>query len=260
MPKFFIDREEIMSDKKVLLKRPNKEIYVDGDVLVKKFDKSFKKSDILNEAINQTRVAEAGLNVPQIYDVRLSADNYSIVMQYIHGKSVEELMKEDPSKRDEYLTKFVEVQRDMHKYNVPLLNRTKEKFTRKLYEADIDGNIKYELLMRLEGMHTHFKLCHGDFDPSNIIINEDGKPYIIDWSHATTGNGSADAARTYLMFKLRGKDELAEKYIDVYCKLNNTTRHYVFKWLPIVAASQSVKGKPEERDFLLQWATVVEYE
>ena len=60
MPKFFIDREEIMSDKKVLLKRPNKEIYVEGDVLVKKFDKSFKKSDILNEAINQTRVAEIG--------------------------------------------------------------------------------------------------------------------------------------------------------------------------------------------------------
>ncbi len=249
-----------MADKKVLLKRPNKEIYVDGDVLVKKFDKSFRKSDILNEAINQTRVAEAGLSVPEIYDIRLEDDGYSIVMQYIKGKSLEELMKEEPEKRDEYLTRFVEAQREMHKYNVPLLNRTKEKFTRKLYEANIDGNIKYELLMRLEGMPTHFKLCHGDFDPSNIIVGDDGKTYIIDWSHATTGNGSADAARTYLMFKLRGKDELAEKYIDIYCRLNNTTRHYIFKWLPIVAASQSVKGKPEERDFLLQWATVVEYE
>ena len=143
-----------MADKKVLLKRPNKEIYVEGDMLVKKFDKSFKKSDILNEAINQMRVAEAGLNVPEIYDIRLESDGYSIVMQYIDGKSLEELMKEEPKKADEYLTKFVEVQRDMHKYNVPLLNRTKEKFTRKLYEANIDGNIKYELLMRLEGMAT----------------------------------------------------------------------------------------------------------
>ena len=169
-----------MADKKVLLKRPNKEIYVEGDMLVKKFDKSFKKSDILNEAINQMRVAEAGLNVPEIYDIRLESDGYSIVMQYIDGKSLEELMKEEPKKADEYLTKFVEVQRDMHKYNVPLLNRTKEKFTRKLYEANIDGNIKYELLMRLEGMPTHFKLCHGDFDPSNIIIGKDGKTYIID--------------------------------------------------------------------------------
>ena len=72
-----------MADKKVLLKRPNKEIYVEGDMLVKKFDKSFKKSDILNEAINQMRVAEAGLNVPEIYDIRLESDGYSIVMQYI---------------------------------------------------------------------------------------------------------------------------------------------------------------------------------
>ena len=70
-----------MADKKVLLKRPNKEIYVEGDMLVKKFDKSFKKSDILNEAINQMRVAEAGLNVPEIYDIRLESDGYSIVMQ-----------------------------------------------------------------------------------------------------------------------------------------------------------------------------------
>ena len=63
-----------MSEKKVLLKRPNKEIYVEGDKLVKEFDGTFKKSDILNEAINQTRVAEAGLNVPQVLDVRIDKE------------------------------------------------------------------------------------------------------------------------------------------------------------------------------------------
>ena len=35
---------------------------------------------------------------------------------------------------------------------------------------------------------------------------------------------------------------------------------YVQKWIPIVAASQSVKGKPEERDFLLHWANIMDYE
>ena len=104
------------------------------------------------------------------------------------------------------------------------------------------------------------KLAIGDYDPSNIIITDDGKYYILDWSHATTGNGSADASRTYLLFKLKGRDDLAEKYMELYCELNNTTRHYVSKWLPIVAASQSVKGKPEEREFLMKWATIAEYE
>ena len=35
---------------------------------------------------------------------------------------------------------------------------------------------------------------------------------------------------------------------------------YVQKWMPIVAASQSVKGNAHERDFLLSWVDVVEYE
>jgi len=33
----------------------------------------------------------------------------------------------------------------------------------------------------------------------------------------------------------------------------------VQKWIPIVAASQSVKGKPEEQELLMSWASVVEY-
>jgi len=35
---------------------------------------------------------------------------------------------------------------------------------------------------------------------------------------------------------------------------------YVQSWLPIVAASQSVKGNPHERELLLSWVDVVDYE
>ena len=58
------------------------------------------------------------------------------------------------------------------------------------------------------------KVCHGDYNPSNIIITPEGKPFVLDWSHATQGNASADVARTYLLFKLEKKDALAEKYLD----------------------------------------------
>lgn len=251
----------MMKEKKIIISRPNKEIYVQGDILVKTFDDSFKKSDILNEALNQSRVEECGLNIPKILDVGVNEENkWCIKMEYISGKSLEELMKEQPEKIDEYLKMFVELQKEMHTHNIPLLNRTKEKFTRKLHAADIDGNIKYELQMRLEGFPTHKKLCHGDYNPSNIIVSDDGKLYIIDWSHATTGNGAADAARTFLLFKLAKNDALAEKYMSLYCEINNVKRDYIQRWLPIVAASQSVKGKPEEREFLMSWVNVVQYE
>ena len=35
-----------------------------------------------------------------------------------------------------------------------------------------------------------------------IIIEKGGKLYVLDWAHATQGNASADAARTFLTFNL----------------------------------------------------------
>ena len=125
---------------------------------------------------------------------------------------------------------------------------------------EIDADARYELLMRLDGMPVHTKVCHGDLNPSNVIVGDDGTMSVCDWAHATQGNASADAARTYLLFWLDGDITGAESYLSLFCKKSDTARQYVEKWIPIVAASQIVKGKPEEREFLLRWANVVDYE
>ena len=169
-------------------------------------------------------------------------------------------MQENPEKKGEYLEMFVDLQIEMHKAKAPGLRKLKDKMNMKISQADIDATTRYDLHTRLESMPKHNKLCHGDFNPSNIIVTDDGTPYIIDWSHATQGNASADVARTYLLFWLDGDIETAEKYLDLFCKKSDTAKQYIQKWLPIVAASQSVKGKPEERQFLLSWANVVDYE
>lgn len=169
-------------------------------------------------------------------------------------------MQENPNKYDEYLEKFVDIQMEIHSKKAPLLNKLKDKMNRKISEADLDATTRYDLHTRLEGMPKHNKVCHGDFNPSNIIIKDDGTPFILDWSHATQGNASADVARTYLLFYLEGNIDGANKYLDLFCKKSDTAKQYIQKWLPIVAASQSVKGKPEEREFLLNWVNVVDYE
>ena len=53
--------------------------------------------------------------------------------------------------------------------------------------------------------------------------------------------------------------ENIDKYLDLFCKKSDTAKQYVQKWMPVVAASQSVKGKPEEKEFLDRWVNVVEY-
>ena len=250
-----------MNTDKVIAVRNTKTIYRDGDKVIKVFDEHYSKADILNEALNQARVEETGLNIPKLEEVTKVNGRWAIVMDYIKGKTLAQLMAENPDKIDEYLNLFVDLQMEVHSKKAPLLNKLKDKMNRKISQADLTATIRYDLHTRLESMPKHNKVCHGDFNPSNIIISdEDGTPYIIDWSHATQGNASADVARTYLLFWLAGDINLAEKYLNLFCLKSDTAKQYVQKWIPIVAASQLVKGKKEEREFLLHWVDVVDYE
>lgn len=244
----------------VIVERPTKIIYREGDKVVKLFDEHYSKSDILNEALNQARVEETGLNIPKLLEVTKIDGKWAIILEHIDGETLEELMKKHPEKEDEYLNMFVDLQIEVHSKKAPLLNKLKDKMNRKIEETTLNATTRYELHTRLDSMPKHTKVCHGDFNPSNIIISKDGTAYIIDWAHATQGNASADVARTYLLFYLSGKKDLAEKYMNMFCEKTDTAKQYIQKWIPIVAASQSVKGKKEERELLLKWTDVVEYE
>ena len=245
-----------------IAERKTKTVYKDGDKTIKLFVENYSKADILNEALIQSRVEEnTDLKISRLLEVTKIENRWALVTEHIEGTPLDVLMAEHPEKEDEYLNFFVDVQLNVLSKKVPLLNRIKDKYRRKLTEAtSIEENTKYELLQRLEGMKNHDKLCHGDFDPSNIIVKENGEYSIIDWAHATQGNGSADVAMTFLILSMEGKNELAEKYVDLYCAKTQTSKTEVQRWIPIVAAVQKAKGKEEEQEFLNSWINIVDYE
>ena len=83
-----------MKFEKVLAERKDKVIYKDGDKCIKVFDESYKKSDILNEALNQARVEETGLNIPKIHEVTKIDGKWAIVTDFIEGKTLAQLMED----------------------------------------------------------------------------------------------------------------------------------------------------------------------
>ena len=244
----------------IIAQRKHKVIYRDGDRAIKMFDESFSKADILNEALNIAKIETTGINVPKLLEVTTVNGKWAIVTQFIEGKTMTQLAKEEPGKIDELLNRFVDLQISVHAEKCPMLNNLSDKMQRKISSTDFDATTRYDLHTRLAGMEKHDKVCHGDFNPSNVIITPEDEAYIIDWSHVTQGNASADVARTYLLFSLHEGEELADKYLDLFCKKSNTAKQYVQKWMPIVAASQSVKGNKEEREFLLSWVNVFDYQ
>ena len=245
---------------RVIAVRNNKTIYRDGERCIKVFNEEYSKADVLNEALNQARIESTGLNIPKILEVTMIDGKWAIVYEFIKGKTLAQLMAEDPDNKQKYIEQLVDLQMEVHSKTCPLLNKLKDKMNRKIAQTDFDATTRYDLHTRLEAMPKHNKVCHGDFNPSNVIVTEDGTLYILDWAHATQGNASADVARTYLLFWLNGDIEGADFYLNTFCKKSDTAKQYVQKWMPIVAASQSVKGNEKEREFLAGWVGVVDYQ
>lgn len=245
---------------RVIAVRNTKTVYHDGDKCIKVFNENFSKSDVLNEALNQARIEELGLRIPKILEVGMVDGKWAIVSQFIKGKTLSQLMKEEPNKKDEYIDMLVDLQLEVQSKTCPLLNKLKDKMNYKIMATDLDATTRYDLHTRLEGMPKHNKVCHGDFCPSNVIVTDDGTPYIIDWAHATQGNASADAATTYLTFVLRYDKAIADEYLKLFCQKSKTAMQYVQKWMPIVAASHLLNSNETEKELLLNWVNVVEYE
>lgn len=243
----------------VIAVRENKTIYRDGNRTIKLFNPNHPGSNVLNEALNLVRVEESGLKVPELFEVSKVDGRWALVTKYIEGKTMAEMMEEHPEKLQEMMAKFVDIQIDMQSHSVPMLGRLTEKMHRKIQQSGLDATARYELEARLDRIKEHHKLCHGDYNPSNVILTELGEVYIIDWSHATQGNASGDAARTYLLFQLAGEKEKADLYLKTFCEKTDTARQYVENWMSIIAASQLVKDKPEQHDFLMRWINIFDY-
>lgn len=239
------------------------DIYESDGKSIRVYNKPEYKEKCLYAALTHARVETTLVNsfikMPTLHEVSVVDGKWAISYDFIKGKTMQELIDENPDKVDTYLNQFVDIQCEIHAQYMPLLSKLKDKMTRQIKSLGaIDEIKKYELLTRLDSMPKHIKLCHGNFEPKNIIINDEGT-YVINWGSARQGNASADVARTYLLFCLKNP-ALSEKYLDKYCVKSGTSKKYVQAWLPIVAAAQLLKGSEDEKELLMKWIDVVDYE
>lgn len=248
-------------NRQIYVQRATKTVYRVGDEVVKEFVPGYAKSAVLKEAFNHALAEETGLPVPELLAVTHTGNGWSLVVRAIEGRTMAQAMAEEPEKLEAYMEQFVEIQSGIHKASCKQMGRLKDKLNAQISSLrdELDATTRYELHVRLENMKPHTKITHGDFNPTNVILGEDGRTYVIDWAHAALGNASADAATTYLQFALEDQKK-ADLYLKLFCKKNDIALQYVQKWLPIVAAAQMTKKHGAERDFLVSWTQVVEFE
>lgn len=133
--------------KEMIFSSAKKTVYRDGDTAIKEFCEGFPKAEVLNEALCNARVETIeALNVPKVLGVTVTDGKWSIIKEYVPGKTLEQLMDENPDKLDEYMSQMVDLQLLIHSQACPLLNKLKEKTIRSLKSVEqLDEGTRYEL-------------------------------------------------------------------------------------------------------------------
>lgn len=238
---------------RIIAVRNNKIVYRDGDICIKIFGGGFSKADILNEALNLARAEEAGINVPKFLELTEINGKTAMISEYIQGKTLERIFLENPNGNREYMELFVKLQIETQERECRIPGRIKDKMSAKIGMAELSAELKHKLYDMLDKRPECGRLCHGDFDFSNVIITPDGVPYILDWPHAAKGDAAFDAAKTYLLFQYRGDSEKAKEYLDLFLSKGGAKEDGVRKWLPIVAAAETVGANEDKRKFFSEY-------
>jgi len=213
------------------------DVYLYEGKALKVFKADYVQANGRYEAELQDKAYKKGLPVPQIYEVIELNGRVAIVMEYVPGKSIGDMMLENMGKAHELLTLSVDVQIQVHKTNADDFPNQKDKFR---CNISMNPYLKNEQRQRLLKLLHRFKsddrLCHGDFHMLNLIETSQGIK-IIDWVDASGGSVAADVCRSYLLYLLYRK-EIAEAYLDIYCDKANIIKRDVLAWLPIAAGAR----------------------
>ncbi len=230
------------------------DVYLNQGQAIKLFHPGALEESVLYEADIQQRVYLAGLSAPRVFGVTTIEGRYAILMEHVPGPSLGHLMETDRPRAPEYLAKAAALQVKMHQTPGAGLPSQSEKLRRRLLHADaLPDEARRRLLSLLDTLAEDRVVCHGDFHPYNLIQTDHGLA-VIDWVDASQGSAGADAARSYLLYLLHGR-EAAELYLQYYCQQAGIKKEAILQWLPILAGARLLEaGRGDDTELLMRLA------
>lgn len=245
------------------------EIYrLDDNKILKLFRSGLYKGIIEREYQNGITVQKILDCVPKVYEMVEVNGRHGIIYQEIKGTDMLKIMFTSLWKINAYARKLAHYHLYIQKPVKDNLCTVKEKLAEDIMNVDILSDEKKEIMHKyLLQLPDGNDLCHFDFHPGNIML-EDNKAIFIDWMTACKGDVCADVARTCIMLKYGEaahtpwimrkiisffQQHIYKVYLKEYLRISNKSIEDINQWeLPIAAARLREWISDNEKHVLLQ--------
>lgn len=230
-------------------------VYLSDHKVIKVFNDGLPETQAFYEADRQRFAYDCGLPVPRVYDVITIDGKQALIMENIQGSTLGDMLNKDKEHAKRYLQISVDVQMKIHAVTEKQAgNRIREekaqygmadKLASQIRSARFPDSRYMEVLIRELCSRTFpANFCHGDFHVFNIIM-QDGTPVVIDWVDSSFGDVCADVCRSYLLYSAASW-ELADLYLDLYCKKSGISKPEIVSWAPVIAGARLSENVPAE--------------
>lgn len=241
------------------------DIFVAGDnKVLKLYKKGFPIEAIREEYEVSQYVHDLGINVPRPFEMIERKGRLGIIFERVPGTSLLHLMTQRPLQIKQFSRRLATIHHHVHTHSAADLNRKhKEILTHNIQSASLLTNAeKSKIIHHLQGLPEDRQLCHGDYHPDNILVEDHNNSWVVDWMTGMAGHPLGDLARSVILLTygtlpegtpaIKGllvnffRKRIKNEYVRHYLKLANKDYAEVDPWILPVAAARLSDGIPDE--------------
>ncbi len=236
--------------------------------------KLFRNSEDDKLAFHEMEVLKTidkiGISVPKVYEYICIGGRPGYIMEQAYGNSIVSIIEKKPYLTIRLSKIFGKSHWEINKIDAPIeIRLLKEGLKKGIKSVNcLDDEIIEYTLKLLSELPNGNSVCHGDYNPSNVIINST-KTVFLDWGGVRKGDPTADVAHTLLILKngqfppntprilkiifRLGRRTFADVYFRTYIKYNPIDLSILSKWEMVRAVGRLEYGGAQERPALLKF-------
>ena len=185
--------------------------YKDEKVL-KLFYSAFSDKIIEDEYLIAKNISTTTSLVPKVYDIVHTRNRTGIVYEKIKGEMLSDYLSGNIISTRKIIRKFAQTQKRISNINVENVPSHTNKLRQKITSSCLLSDSEKEIVLKYLSIINNNELCHGDYHPENVFVDQNHDFKVIDWANMFVSNKYLDIARTYYLIKsgqsLNGKTKL----------------------------------------------------
>ena len=174
--------------------------YKDNKVL-KLFYSTVNEEDIEYEYLITKNISDMTNIVPKVYDVINVKDRMGIVYEKLNGEMLSDHLARNLKNARKIIHKFAQIQKRLNNISIETFPNHTNKLKQKIMSSSLLCDPEKEVILKYLKIINRDEICHGDYHPENVFVDQDHNFRVIDWANAFVSNKYIDIAKTYYLIK-----------------------------------------------------------